>query len=462
MSRPPSWIRRTPSCRYLLTSLYFALAGVLPVLTVDKSGRARLFVAMVFAGGTTTPTDGCHQGHSIRQGNSLNGWRQDDADPDWAGRPSMMTIVTRGQKPATRQRAVSLAQLMQVGSADVSATGVLQAKSQPRRSSTHQNTGAASGVLHPGHQAVRANGCFYAGTFTPTPQAKTLSRVSIFQDDLVSGHSSRFFRLGKAATSTTHPTWSRWRRSPTRHAYEPDRCPFAAGRAQRAAQVRRRHLGLHRRPHHGQNRAHARWEAVAALRRGKTIMDHKAQRRIARFIEPFRVDPGSKVNLAKDFDPAFEAGIKKKKDGVDAAEGRHRASRGVPGAARRSGHVRRPGCASSARCRGQGRDDPPRDERPQPAGRAGRELQGPVGARARPGLLAPLPETVAVARGDRHLQPVALRGGAGRPGAPGEPPPSEASGRDARSIMSGNAGTKRSTTGSGTCPRTGSGSSSSS
>jgi PPK2 family polyphosphate:nucleotide phosphotransferase len=39
-------------------------------------------------------------------------------------------------------------------------------------------------------------------------------------------------------------------------------------------------------------------------------------KRIARFIEPFRVSPGSSVNLAKDFDPAFKAGIKKKKDGA--------------------------------------------------------------------------------------------------------------------------------------------------
>ena len=38
--------------------------------------------------------------------------------------------------------------------------------------------------------------------------------------------------------------------------------------------------------------------------------------RIARFIEPFRVSPGSGVNLAKDFDPAFEGGVKRKKDGV--------------------------------------------------------------------------------------------------------------------------------------------------
>jgi PPK2 family polyphosphate:nucleotide phosphotransferase len=41
------------------------------------------------------------------------------------------------------------------------------------------------------------------------------------------------------------------------------------------------------------------------------------EKRIARFIEPFRVDPGSSVKLAKDFDPAFKAGVNKKKDGVE-------------------------------------------------------------------------------------------------------------------------------------------------
>jgi PPK2 family polyphosphate:nucleotide phosphotransferase len=40
-------------------------------------------------------------------------------------------------------------------------------------------------------------------------------------------------------------------------------------------------------------------------------------KRIARFIEPFRVSPGSSVKLASDFDPGFKAGIEKKKDGVD-------------------------------------------------------------------------------------------------------------------------------------------------
>jgi PPK2 family polyphosphate:nucleotide phosphotransferase len=39
-------------------------------------------------------------------------------------------------------------------------------------------------------------------------------------------------------------------------------------------------------------------------------------KRIAPFIKPFQVTPGSHVKLAKDFDPAFKAGIEKKKDGV--------------------------------------------------------------------------------------------------------------------------------------------------
>ena len=40
-------------------------------------------------------------------------------------------------------------------------------------------------------------------------------------------------------------------------------------------------------------------------------------KRIARFIEPFRVSPGSSVKLARDFDPGFKAGIERKKDGAD-------------------------------------------------------------------------------------------------------------------------------------------------
>jgi PPK2 family polyphosphate:nucleotide phosphotransferase len=44
-------------------------------------------------------------------------------------------------------------------------------------------------------------------------------------------------------------------------------------------------------------------------------------RRIPEFIEPFRVSPGSTVKLARDFDPGFKAGIRKKKDGVDLLKG---------------------------------------------------------------------------------------------------------------------------------------------
>jgi PPK2 family polyphosphate:nucleotide phosphotransferase len=50
------------------------------------------------------------------------------------------------------------------------------------------------------------------------------------------------------------------------------------------------------------------------------MADEKRKQRAAEFIEPFRVKPGSKVTLAKDFDPAFKAGVNKKQDGVALLE----------------------------------------------------------------------------------------------------------------------------------------------
>jgi PPK2 family polyphosphate:nucleotide phosphotransferase len=51
-------------------------------------------------------------------------------------------------------------------------------------------------------------------------------------------------------------------------------------------------------------------------------MADRRQKRLAEFIESFRVRPGAKVSLAKDFDPAFKAGITSKKDGRELlAEG---------------------------------------------------------------------------------------------------------------------------------------------
>jgi PPK2 family polyphosphate:nucleotide phosphotransferase len=49
-------------------------------------------------------------------------------------------------------------------------------------------------------------------------------------------------------------------------------------------------------------------------------LSERQRRRLAGFIEPFRVKPGRKVVLADDFDPAFKAGIKRKKDGRELLE----------------------------------------------------------------------------------------------------------------------------------------------
>src|ERR1700751_4206359 len=48
----------------------------------------------------------------------------------------------------------------------------------------------------------------------------------------------------------------------------------------------------------------------------QTMADDRRKKNAAEFIEPFGVKPGSKVRLSRDFDPAFKAGVKKKKEGV--------------------------------------------------------------------------------------------------------------------------------------------------
>ena len=158
-------------------------------------------------------------------------------------------------------------------------------------------------------------------------------------------------------------------------------------------------------------------------------MTDKRQKRAAEFIAPFRVEPGSKVTLAKDFDPAFKAGVKKKKEGVAAARGGRAAAGRVPGAPGRAGHVGGAGGPAGARCGRQGRDDPPRDERRQPAGRPGAQLQGSLGRGARSRLPLALRAAAARARRDRDLQPLPLRGGARGARAPREPRSPEAPGR---------------------------------
>jgi PPK2 family polyphosphate:nucleotide phosphotransferase len=49
----------------------------------------------------------------------------------------------------------------------------------------------------------------------------------------------------------------------------------------------------------------------------REALTHKLRKRLAEFIAPLRVSPGSKVVLAKDFDPSYKEGIKKKKEGLE-------------------------------------------------------------------------------------------------------------------------------------------------
>ncbi len=49
-------------------------------------------------------------------------------------------------------------------------------------------------------------------------------------------------------------------------------------------------------------------------------MDKQRLKRLDEFIAPLRVKPGKRVKLARDFDPAYKAGISKKKEGVALVE----------------------------------------------------------------------------------------------------------------------------------------------
>jgi PPK2 family polyphosphate:nucleotide phosphotransferase len=49
-------------------------------------------------------------------------------------------------------------------------------------------------------------------------------------------------------------------------------------------------------------------------------LTHKQQKRLADFVAPLRVPPGSSVTLPKEFDPGFQGGLKDKKEGVALLE----------------------------------------------------------------------------------------------------------------------------------------------
>jgi hypothetical protein len=139
-------------------------------------------------------------------------------------------------------------------------------------------------------------------------------------------------------------------------------------------------------------------------------MPDRVQRRLAEFIEPFRVPPGTRVRLAKDFDPAFKAGIEEKSRGVELlADGvRLLAEYQSRLAAQDTWGVL--GDPAGARRGGEGRDDPPRHERGESPGRGRPQLQGPVGRGARPRLPLALRAAAPGPRRDRLLLTAGLVG----------------------------------------------------
>ena len=134
----------------------------------------------------------------------------------------------------------------------------------------------------------------------------------------------------------------------------------------------------------------------------------------------------------------------------------HRAARRVPDPARRRADPRSPRVPAVPGRGRQGRDHPARHERGEPAGGARQQLQGPVRDGTRPRLPVAVRPPAARPGRDRHLQPVALRGGPRGARPPRGPGPPEAAARRGRATRSGTAATGRSTTGSATWSTTGS------
>ena len=171
---------------------------------------------------------------------------------------------------------------------------------------------------------------------------------------------------------------------------------------------------------------------------------------LADFVTPFRVSRARRSCSAATSTRAFKRGVE------EAATAASCSREGIEQLAEYQDRLaaqdtlRRPRRPAGAGRRGQGRDDPPRDERGEPAGRRGAQLQGALHRGARPRLPLALRAAAARARRDRHLQPLALRGGPRRPRAPGAPRAAEAAARRARRTASGSAATGRSTTGSAT------------
>ena len=151
---------------------------------------------------------------------------------------------------------------------------------------------------------------------------------------------------------------------------------------------------------------------------------------IAEFIAPFRVEPGSKVVLAKDFDPAYKAGVKNKKSGEELLQ---------QGVELLSEYQDRLAAQDTygvlvvlQALDAAGKDGTIRHVMSgvNPQGVAVHSFKVPSTEELDHDFLWRYAQRLPARGDDRHLQPLALRGGAGRAGAPGDPrPPAAAQGR---------------------------------
>ena len=143
-------------------------------------------------------------------------------------------------------------------------------------------------------------------------------------------------------------------------------------------------------------------------------------RNIAKFIAPFRVTPGRRVRLAKDFDPAYKAHYVKKKDGEEFLQ---------QGVALLTDYQARLAAQDTwgvlivlQALDAAGKDGTIRHVMSgvNPQGVTVSSFKVALVGGAQPRLSVALRQASARPRRDRHLQPLPLRrgpGGAGPPGA---------------------------------------------
>ena len=167
-------------------------------------------------------------------------------------------------------------------------------------------------------------------------------------------------------------------------------------------------------------------------------------------VGPLRVKPGSKVNLPRDFDPGARFGVQSKDDGQELLR------QGVELLAEYQDRLAAQDThgvlvvLQALDAGGQRQHDPARDERGEPAGRHGVQLQGALRRGTRPRLpVAARPATArtrarSASSTGRTTRRCSSSASTRRTLEPRELPPGSAHG------TSGNAATGRSTTGSAT------------